>query len=157
MTVGYLKYIVYTDGSGGASGPGGIAYVAIDEQTGEVREGALPLERATNQKAEILAAAYALHSLPVAGDVTVVSDSEYVVKGFTEWLPRWRQNGWRTRDNQPVKNVAYWQRLERAAARHATVSFEWCEGHAGIEHNERADQLAGEARQMAKDALGSAA
>jgi ribonuclease HI len=147
-------FLVYCDGSGGASGPGGVAYVALNEDGTLHSEGALPLEQATNQKAEILAAAYALHCLPEGSNVRVVSDSEYVVKGFTEWLPRWQANGWRKRDGKRASNIGHWQRLAVAAQRHAYVTFTWIEGHAGHVHNERADVLAGEARRMAKERAG---
>lgn len=147
------SYVVYTDGSGTTKGPGGIAYVALDGEGRFLQEESLPLRETTNQKAEILAAAYALHRLPEGSDVRIVSDSEYVVKGFHEWLPAWLQNGWRKLSGGSVKNQPHWQRLHDAASRHERVLFEWCEGHTGIEWNERADQLAGQARALAKEQL----
>lgn len=145
-----MKLNVYTDGSGTTRGPGGIAYVAYHE-TGEPHsEGSLPLDEATNQKAEILAAAYALHSLPEGSDVTIYSDSEYVVKGASQWLAGWLARDWRKTDGGRVSNRAHWQRLIDATSRHASVRYQWIEGHAGIAGNERADKLAGEARAVAK-------
>lgn len=147
-------FIVYTDGSGTTKGPGGIAYVAYDAATLALfEEGSLPLTEATNQKAEILAAAYALHCLPEGSVITIYSDSEYVVKGFSEWLPGWKLRDWRKSSGGSVKNRAHWERLDEAVARHASVAFSWVPGHDGIKGNERADELAGLARQEAKDRL----
>lgn len=140
---------VYVDGSGHAlGGPGGCGYVAYGED-GFHEEGAISLPSATNQRAEILAAAFALHKLPEGCNVTVMSDSEYVVKGWG-WLPGWIGRGWRTSTRGPVANQRHWQRLQQAAARHRSVRFEWLRGHAGHPANERADLLAGMARAAEK-------
>lgn len=129
---------VFADGSGTTGGPAGIGYVAFD---GDVphSEGSLPLRNATNQQAELLAAAYALHNLPAGSEIVLVSDSEYVVKGWNEKRRR-------------RKNLAHWQRLEIAVARHRVVTFVWTRGHNGTAGNERADELAGAARRQALDA-----
>lgn len=133
-----MNITVWTDGSGTTGGPVGIAYYAIaDEVEGSIT-GSLPLPNATNQQAEILAAALALHELPERSDVTVISDSEYLVKGWNEWPKRKRK-----------KNLAHWARLTAAAARHHSVTFEWCRGHDGTPGNEYADQMAGAARAQA--------
>lgn len=146
-----MKAVVYCDGSGGATaGPGGVGFVATVD--GVTYEGSLPLDRATNQMAELLAAAYVLDQIEPCELVQVVSDSEYVVKGISEWLPAWERRGWRTASGRPVKNVSHWRRLLVAAARHERVEFQWTRGHAGNEGNERADQLAGEARERALNA-----
>jgi len=152
-----VKLDVYTDGSGTTGGPAGIAFVAFASDAPDTQiESALPLESATNQQAEILAAAYALHTLPPAKLVTIWSDSEYLVKGWNQYLPQWLKNDWRRASGGQAKNIAYWQRLLRAAGRHETVSFQWLRGHDGHEHNERADKLAGEARRMALESVGTA-
>ncbi len=158
-----MKFTVYTDGSGTTGGPAGIAFVAfvVDESTrGDDRERAtlhmersLPLENATNQQAEILAAAYALYTLPEGSEILIWTDSEYLKKGATEWLPRWTKNGWRTSTNGQVKNIGHWKRLDQLLDRHEHVEFGWLRGHDGHEHNERADKLAGEARAMALAAV----
>ena len=146
-----MKLTVWTDGSGTTSGPAGIGYHAQIEGVDAPVEGSLPIGNATNQQAEILAAAYALHELPEA-EILVVSDSEYVVKGWNEYLPAWKARGWRTASNKTPKNLAHWKRLSDAVARHPSVRFEWTRGHAGTLGNERADRLAGEARLAAKAA-----
>ena len=71
------------------------------------------------------------------------TDSVYLRDGITKWIHGWRRRGWRTADNQPVKNVELWKRLEIAAARHK-VEWHWLKGHAGHAENERADELARE-------------
>jgi ribonuclease HI len=146
----HRRFTVWVDGSGHASGgPGGVGYVSVDRDTGETAEGSLPLPSATNQQAEILAAAYALTQLPAGSGVEVVSDSEYVVKGWNEYLPEWQRRGWRKKTGGTPANTRHWQRLIAAAEPHR-VTFRWTRGHAGQEQNERADVLAGMARAQAK-------
>lgn len=134
---------VYCDGSapstGGPAGVGYIAYVGSGSKSGR-----LHVPHATNQQAEILAAAYALHSI-LPGIVVVVSDSQYVVNGWKS-LPRWEKNGWRRADHGDVRNIRHWQRLKDAAAPHVSVRFEWVKGHDGSIGNVEADRLAKLAR-----------
>lgn len=145
-------WTVWTDGSGTTGGPAGVGYYAICPDLDEVKEGSLPLANATNQQAEILAAALALHDLPERSDVIVVTDSEYVYLGMTDprRLVKWQTNGWRLSTGGPVANQRHWLRLLAATGRHASVTVEWTRGHAGTPGNERADQLAGAAREQAK-------
>lgn len=135
-----MSWTVWTDGSGTTGGPAGIGYYAVCNEYGHsgTHTGSLPVPNATNQQAEILAAAFALHELPAGSEVAIVSDSEYLVLGWNEYPRRKRK-----------KNLAHWARLERAAERHAAVTFEWTRGHVGTEGNETADRLAGEARREA--------
>lgn len=147
------RAVVWCDGSGTTGGPAGIAYVGhLDTEAMDdlPLEGSLSLPNATNQQAEILAAAYALHELDPCDHVTVVSDSEYVVLGMNERLVRWIARGWRTTTG-PVANRRHWERLLDAVARHEVVVFEWTRGHAGTPENERADQLAVAARLRARE------
>lgn len=138
------EVVIFCDGSGTSEGPGGIGYVA---KFGGLRlEGSFSLPKATNQQAEVLAAAYALDQLDPCEKVLVVSDSEYVVKGASKWVHNWIARGWRTSGGSDVKNRGHWERLLRAIAKHGEVEFQWCKGHNGVEENERADMLAGAAR-----------
>ncbi len=98
----------------------------------------------TNNRMELLAAISALESLRAASDVTLHSDSRYVIDGMRLWLPSWVAKGWKTADKKPVKNRDLWERLAAAASRHR-VTWRWVEGHAGDPGNERADALANEA------------
>jgi ribonuclease HI len=95
----------------------------------------------TNNRMELTAVVQGLRSLKKACDVAIYTDSQYVHKGITEWLPAWRRRGWLTADRKPVKNADLWQALEAAAAAHR-VRWHWVRGHSGHEGNERADRLA---------------
>ena len=143
-----MSFVVYCDGSGTTGGPAGIGFLVLADGL-PFTEGRLPLANATNCQAELLAAAYALLSLPEGQDVVLYSDSTYVVKGFTAYLPSWRERGWRRSGGGPVANLRLWQRLLDAVERHRSVRFEWTRGHVGTEGNERADRLAGAARVLA--------
>jgi len=152
-----VSFRVFCDGSGTTGGPAGIAFVAYDEHGELFDERSMPLRDATNQRAEILAATYALHELPPLPKVVVVSDSEYVVKGMTVWIDGWcdraRDGAWRTASGGAVENQTHWQLLVDAASRHGHVEFEWTRGHVGTYGNERAHELAAAARQAAKIAF----
>ena len=135
-----VRLTVYTDGSGTTRGPAGIAYVALGDDLVLFQEGSLGLDDATNQQAEILAAAYALHCLAPGPQIEIVSDSEYLVKGWNDFPKRKRK-----------KNLAHWARLTAAAEGHKDLVFRWTKGHAGSPGNERADKLAREARRAKLD------
>jgi ribonuclease HI len=83
----------------------------------------------------------ALASLRRPCRVQVHTDSQYVQLGITEWMRNWVRRGWKTADNKPVKNADLWQRLSELSARHH-IEWRWVKGHAGIDGNERADELA---------------
>jgi ribonuclease HI len=95
----------------------------------------------TNNRMELKAAIAALASLTRACQVSVTTDSQYVLKGITEWVPGWKRRGWQTADRKPVKNVDLWQELEAQTARHQ-VRWHWVRGHIGHPENELADLLA---------------
>lgn len=91
----------------------------------------------------------ALKALKRPCQVRVHTDSQYVQKGMNEWLPGWKARGWRTADKKPVKNADLWQELEQQAAKHE-LTWLWVRGHAGDPGNERADQLANEGVEIAR-------
>ena len=131
---------IYADGAcKGNPGPGG--WGAILRDGGREKEifGGEP--QTTNNRMELTAVIRALETLGQPSIVEVYTDSQYVQKGISEWLPDWKRRGWRTADKKPVKNVDLWQELERAAGRHR-VTWHWVKGHAGHPENERADALA---------------
>jgi len=131
---------IYADGAcKGNPGPGG--WGAIVRAGGSERELYGGERQTTNNRMELTAVIRALESIDASSGVEVYTDSQYVQKGISEWLPDWKRRGWRTADRKPVKNVDLWQRLERAAAAHR-VSWHWIKGHAGHPENERADALA---------------
>jgi len=98
----------------------------------------------TNNRMELMAAIQALEALTRPCQVTLVTDSEYVKKGITEWLASWKRRGWKTAGKKPVKNQDLWQRLEAATHTH-TIHWQWIRGHTGHPENERADRLANRA------------
>ncbi len=132
--------VIHTDGAcRGNPGPGGwgavLRYRGVEKtlQGGEAGT--------TNNRMELLGAIKALEALTRASRVELHTDSQYVQKGITEWLPNWIRRAWRTADGKPVKNADLWQRLQAAAAPHR-VSWHWVRGHTGHVDNERADALA---------------
>lgn len=132
--------LLVTDGAcSGNPGPGG--WGALLRYRGQERElfGAEP--DTTNNRMELLAVINGLEALKRPVRVRIVTDSQYVMKGITEWLNGWKQRGWKTAGRQPVKNVDLWQRLEAALLPHE-VEWQWVRGHSGHPDNERVDQLA---------------
>ena len=131
---------IYTDGAcSGNPGPGG--WGALLQYNGHERELSGGETETTNNRMELMAAIAALEALKEPCEVDLYTDSQYVRGGITDWIKRWRANGWRTADKKPVKNVDLWQRLDAALAPH-TVHWHWVKGHAGHPGNERADALA---------------
>ena len=133
--------IIHTDGAcRGNPGPGGWGALL---QTGGGHEKELwGGERlTTNNRMELMAAIAALEALKKPCRVDLHTDSTYVMKGITEWLPGWKARGWKTADKKPVKNDDLWRRLDEARRRHE-VNWRWVKGHSGHELNDRADALA---------------
>ena len=133
---------IFTDGAcSGNPGPGG--WGAILRYRGVERELKGGEPQTTNNRMEMMAVLVALNSLTRSCAVDLYTDSQYVMKGMTEWLRGWKARGWKTADKKPVKNDDLWKALDEAAARH-NVSWHWVKGHAGHPENERADALARE-------------
>jgi ribonuclease HI len=134
---------VFTDGSAESNpGPGG--YGAIVRMPGlPDRELSGGTNHTTNNKMELSAAIVGVGAALDAGaaQVTVISDSEYLVKGMTRWLAGWQSKGWKTADGQPVKNRELWERLA-ALAQRGQIRWQWIRGHAGHPENERCDVIA---------------
>jgi len=98
-------------------------------------------QQTTNNRMELMAVIRGLEALKRPSRVQITTDSQYVKRGVTEWMARWRRNGWRTADRQPVKNRDLWERLDQAMAHHE-LAWQWVRGHQGHAENERADRLA---------------
>jgi ribonuclease HI len=134
---------IYSDGGADPNpGPGGWGAVMLFTRAGgEVTKKELSGGEAltTNNRMELTAAIQALRALDSPHSVSFYADSQYVVRGITEWIIKWR-----TKLYKDVENADLWRELEAEAARH-TIRWHWVKGHAGNEHNERADQLATEA------------
>lgn len=137
------RVVIYTDGAcKGNPGPGG--WGAILRFKGVEKEISGYEAHTTNNRMELMAAIEALARLSRPCEVTLVTDSQYLRLGITQWMSQWLRNGWRTSDKKPVKNSDLWVRLHEVAGKHA-VQWEWVKGHAGHPDNERADRLANEA------------
>ena len=135
------KIFVYTDGAcSGNPGPGG--YGAILRYNGTEKELSGGLRDTTNNRMEIMGAIVALEALREPCEVTIVTDSQYIVNSIEKrWVFSWETRGWRRGKNEPVQNVDLWKRLLPLLERHR-VSFQWIRGHAGHPENERCDELA---------------
>ncbi|RDD63538.1 ribonuclease HI [Ferruginivarius sediminum] len=139
---------IFTDGAcSGNPGPGG--WGAILRWRGHEKELSGGEAETTNNRMELMAAIRALEALKRPATVRIVTDSNYLRQGITQWIHNWRRKGWKTADNKPVKNRDLWQRLEQALATHR-VEWEWTRGHSGHPENERADVLAREALKQFK-------
>ena len=133
---------IYTDGAcKGNPGPGGWGVL--------LKHGAIEKElfggepSTTNNRMEMMAVIQALTALKKPCDVTLYLDSQYVLKGITEWIPGWKAKGWRTASKQPVKNVDLWQQLDSLVQESGhRIDWRWVRGHNGDPGNERADALA---------------
>jgi len=131
---------IFTDGAcRGNPGPGG--WGALLRYRGRERELSGGEAHTTNNRMELMAAIRALETLSRGCRVRLSTDSQYVCKGISEWLPGWRARGWKTASRTPVKNADLWQRLDDAAAHHE-VEWVWVRGHSGHPENERADRIA---------------
>jgi len=133
---------IYTDGAcKGNPGPGGWGVLLKSGATEKELYGGEPLT--TNNRMELMAVIRALEALKRPCAVTLHVDSQYVLKGMTEWLAGWKAKGWRTASKQPVKNQELWQELDQLVnGRGHAIDWRWVRGHNGDPGNERADELA---------------
>jgi ribonuclease HI len=134
------QVVIHTDGAcSGNPGPGG--WGAVLRYKGEEKELWGGEAATTNNRMELMAVIRALEALKRPSRVRVYTDSQYVQKGISEWVRKWKRNGWKTSDKKPVKNEDLWKELDELAARH-DIEWHWVKGHAGHVENERADALA---------------
>lgn len=152
------QYFTVSCDGGAAPNPGlgGWAFICMEgtlATTDEVPE-TLLAERAgavgyaTNNQMELRAAIEGLRdaSLPDGAHITLIQDSQYVLKGLTEWMPGWKKKNWRTSDGKPVKNQELWQELDSVRKRFASVKPQWVRGHEGHPLNEHVDTLVNKVR-----------
>lgn len=134
---------IFSDGAcRGNPGPGGwgavLRYKGVEKQLYGAEL------NTTNNRMEMMGAISALETLSRNCEVRMTTDSQYVMKGITEWIANWKRRGWKTADRKPVKNIDLWQRLDAAVQSHR-VQWQWVKGHSGHPENELADQLANKA------------
>ncbi|MFN3570055.1 MAG: ribonuclease HI [Polaromonas sp.] len=141
--------VIYTDGAcKGNPGPGGWgALMTADGKVKELFGGELAT---TNNRMEMMAVIEALSALKRPCRVTLHVDSQYVLKGMTEWIKGWKARGWRTAAKEPVKNVDLWQKLDALVTGSGhNIEWIWVRGHDGDPGNERADVLANKGVELA--------
>jgi len=137
------KVQLITDGAClGNPGPGGWAVILRHGAHAREIFGHAPLT--TNNRMELTAAIQGLCAVKEPCEVEVVTDSEYVKNGITQWIHAWKRNGWKRSDKKPVLNVDLWQELDEEVSRHKTT-WTWTKGHASHPDNNRADELANSA------------
>jgi ribonuclease HI len=131
---------IYTDGAcRGNPGPGGWGALLIAGKHQKTMHGGDP--ETTNNRMELTAAIEALNALKGHSSVILHTDSKYVMDGIKEWMPNWKERGWKTSARKPVKNKDLWQALDEATGRHE-IDWRWVKGHNGNPGNEMADELA---------------
>ena len=139
------EIFAYTDGAcSGNPGPGGWGVILqAKEDHNIIKERELyggELET-TNNRMELMAAISSLENLEKPTKLTIITDSNYVKGGVTDWINNWKKNNWKTANKKDVKNIDLWKRLDLARSKHQ-VTWRWVKGHSGQEENERADALA---------------
>ncbi len=140
-----IEVELYTDGAcSGNPGPGGWGLILRHLPTGKETEASGGAEETTNNRMELQAVVEGLSRLKRSVRVELFTDSVYVGKGMTEWMPKWKQNGWQRKEKSklvPVKNVELWQQLDEQLQRHQ-VKYTRVAGHSGHPENDRCDELA---------------
>ena len=132
--------LIHTDGAClGNPGPGG--WAALLRYGSRERALSGGEAQSTNNRMELMAAIVALETLTEPCAVTLITDSQYVRQGITEWMPGWVRRGWKTAGGDAVKNRDLWERLHAATQRHR-IDWRWVKGHSGDPDNERVDVLA---------------
>jgi len=139
------EIFAYTDGAcSGNPGPGGWGVILqAKEDHNIIKERELyggELET-TNNRMELMAAISSLENLEKPTKLTIITDSNYVKGGVTDWINNWKKNNWKTANKKDVKNIDLWKRLDLARSKHQ-VTWKWVKGHSGQDENERADALA---------------
>ena len=136
---------LYTDGAcSGNPGPGGWAFILRHLSSGKEMEESGADRETTNNKMELSAVIFGLEKLKKRCQVELFTDSQYVGKGLSEWMPKWKANGWRRKEGKtfkPVANEDLWKKLDALLAKH-NVKFHHVRGHSGHPENERCDELA---------------
>ena len=136
---------LFTDGAcSGNPGPGGWAFILRHPASGKELEQSGGEAETTNNRMELTAAVKGLEALKQRAKVELLTDSVYVGKGMSEWLPKWKANGWRRKDGKklvPIANEELWRELDKLLAKHE-VRYTRVAGHSGHAENDRVDELA---------------
>ena len=131
---------IYTDGAcRGNPGDGGWGVLIEYENISKEYFGGE--KNTTNNKMELKAAIHGLSVLKESCDVNITTDSKYVMDGITDYIKKWKINGWQTANKKPVKNISLWKELDELNNFHE-IKWNWVRGHSGNPENEKADALA---------------
>ena len=133
---------IYTDGAcSGNPGPGGWGVLLQYGDKEKTLKGGDP--STTNNRMEMTAAIKAIEAIneTYTGEIILWTDSTYVMKGITEWIHGWKKKNWIKSDKKPVINSDLWKVLDNLNSQ-KNIQWNWVKGHAGVEGNERADELA---------------
>ena len=143
------KIIIYTDGAcSGNPGKGGWCAILMCETKNNQGEKKIfkktisgGIKNTTNNQMELTAVIEALKIIKKSSKIEIFTDSKYVLNGFTEWLPNWIKNNWKTTNKKSVKNIELWKLLHELAVQHE-IHWNWVKGHSLNEFNEEADRIA---------------
>lgn len=131
---------IWSDGAcSGNPGPGGWGTVILENEEYKELSGSLP--KTTNNIMEMTGALEGIRQTPEGSSIVLTSDSQYLVKGMTEWIKGWKKRGWKKADGKNVLNKEIWLELDKETSLR-TIKWKWVKGHAGHEQNERCDELA---------------
>jgi len=134
---------IWSDGAcSGNPGPGG--WGTVIQQNDEYSELSGSKDKTTNNIMEMTGALEGIRKTLEGSSIVLTSDSQYLVKGMTEWIKGWKKRGWKKADGKSVLNKEIWLELDKEASQR-TIKWKWVKGHAGHEQNERCDELAREA------------
>ncbi|MEK7846203.1 MAG: ribonuclease HI [Nitrospinota bacterium] len=137
------KVFIYADGACRGN-PGAGGYGVVLKHNNNIKEIKGTERNTTNNKMELTAAIIGLRTLKEPCDVTLISDSNYLIQGMTKWVNLWIKKGWKTYAKMPVKNRELWEKLIVLSKRHK-IEWKWIKGHNGHVENEMADRLANKA------------
>jgi len=136
-----MKYKIYTDGAcSGNPGPGGWGAVIFDQENNQINISGSEKDT-TNNRMELLAAIMALKEVQINSNITIFTDSLYVKNGITEWVIKWKSNGWKNTSKKLVKNKDLWLKLDDLCEKNKVI-WEWVKGHSNNKFNNLADELA---------------
>jgi ribonuclease HI len=136
-----MKYTIYTDGAcSGNPGPGGWGAVIFDKNNKQKNISGSE-ENTTNNRMELSAAIMALEEVEANSEITIYTDSTYVKNGITEWVLKWKENGWKNSSKEPVKNRDLWVKLDNLCEQNI-MNWKWIKGHSSNKYNNLADELA---------------
>ena len=136
-----MKYQIWSDGSClGNPGPGGAGFIIRDELGSEIEQ-YFHEPQTTNNRMELTSAILAISSLPAGSEIELITDSNYVGLGITEWMKNWKAKNWKTANKKEVKNKDLWQLFDSLQGSY-TITFTWVKGHSSDPMNDRVDALA---------------